>query len=540
MNNSPEIWQVKIDERYYEAQFDELTQWISEGALLPEDMVTRGGLRWLEAGKVPALAEHFLLFEQNKEIEPPENIKEIYTNFQIDEFQSTSDYSRPVPRVSANAVSSKKVLTAAPAPVTQSVVKNEADNEVCYFHPEKSSYYYCGICVSCFCKECPNSYGTVKLCPLCGGLCEIYEGLIDIQLTHGAINKPYKRAEIEIDENEQVEPGLAVKDLITAFKYPFKFPFSLMTGFLLFAILGAGIGVLLIGEPIMYVVGLVSLILAIMLQFGEFSKTLENLLQNNLRSSYMPRLNKYSFIEEFIHPFFMGGAVYIASFGLFVAVGVAVLVLVNFDFLNQQNITETEMRKKNEEIDSILAQKSNGETRDIQISTGVVNQTNIDEIVDQGMINQRVSIFGNNYLGDNESLTKLIRSFMRLSVYYQMPLFFLFILGILYFPVACSIAGSTRSVLKILNPVLGFKTLKKLGFDYIKITCLFLSMFLIFVGVVTGMFLGFSTINLPMIGIFSSIIIGALLVSYFWVVFSEFLGIAVSNKLIFKRWLNLG
>src|SRR5215468_9216447 len=56
---SNEFWQVEVNGQVYEADFAELTVWIAEGSLLPEDKVRRGNLRWIEARKVPPLVAFF-------------------------------------------------------------------------------------------------------------------------------------------------------------------------------------------------------------------------------------------------------------------------------------------------------------------------------------------------------------------------------------------------------------------------------------------------------------------------------------------------
>ena len=53
MENTSELWQAEVNGQIYEASFEELAQWIQEGALLPQDKVRRGNLRWIEAQKVP-------------------------------------------------------------------------------------------------------------------------------------------------------------------------------------------------------------------------------------------------------------------------------------------------------------------------------------------------------------------------------------------------------------------------------------------------------------------------------------------------------
>src|SRR5215213_7071475 len=54
-----EVWQIDAGGQIYEARFEEMAQWIFEGSLLPQDMVRRGNLRWIEARKVPALGQYF-------------------------------------------------------------------------------------------------------------------------------------------------------------------------------------------------------------------------------------------------------------------------------------------------------------------------------------------------------------------------------------------------------------------------------------------------------------------------------------------------
>src|SRR4051812_44609350 len=59
-----ETWQIDVGGQIYEANFEVMAQWIFEGSLLPQDMVKRGNLRWIEARKVPALLKFFNAKEQ--------------------------------------------------------------------------------------------------------------------------------------------------------------------------------------------------------------------------------------------------------------------------------------------------------------------------------------------------------------------------------------------------------------------------------------------------------------------------------------------
>lgn len=77
--SQPEIWQAEIDETVHTLSFDELAALISSGMLLRGDKVRRGNLRWLEAGRVPALDAYFADAEAKAELEgsPPEGPKSI-------------------------------------------------------------------------------------------------------------------------------------------------------------------------------------------------------------------------------------------------------------------------------------------------------------------------------------------------------------------------------------------------------------------------------------------------------------------------------
>ena len=57
--NPREIWQVEVGGQVYEAAFAELSDWIGEGSLQPEDKVRKGNLRWIEARRVPSLVPFF-------------------------------------------------------------------------------------------------------------------------------------------------------------------------------------------------------------------------------------------------------------------------------------------------------------------------------------------------------------------------------------------------------------------------------------------------------------------------------------------------
>ena len=59
MENTQELWQLEANGKIFETNLSEISTWIGEGAVLRQDKVRKGNLRWIEAGKVPSLVEFF-------------------------------------------------------------------------------------------------------------------------------------------------------------------------------------------------------------------------------------------------------------------------------------------------------------------------------------------------------------------------------------------------------------------------------------------------------------------------------------------------
>ena len=162
--NSHDIWQIFVQDRTYEASYDELIQWIKEGSVLPEDKVKRGNLRWLDAGKIPELTHYFKNqvfknYQANFAASLEAATMQVFTNFQIGAPNGQSEPQNNNGDAFIN-----------PANEVQTELK------ICSIHPERDCFYVCEICGTFFCKDCPNTFGSsVKLCVGCGGMCIGYE-----------------------------------------------------------------------------------------------------------------------------------------------------------------------------------------------------------------------------------------------------------------------------------------------------------------------------------------------------------------------------
>ncbi len=109
----------------------------------------------------------------------------------------------------------------------------------------------------------------------------------------------------------------------------------------------------------------------------------------------------------------------------------------------------------------------------------------------------------------------------------MIPILLALLWGLFYFPVACAVAGYTRSITAVINSAVGLDAIKHLGFDYVKILlmCLVLAVFTFIVSLILGII--FSPFDLPQIGNLPLVAIASLFHFYIWIVFSIILGFAL-------------
>ena len=457
--NSHEIWCIQVNDSVYEANFEEVVEWINEGAILSEDKVKRGNLRWIRADKVPELYEYFhaknlgaefsdSVFDSNL------NSNEVYTNFQVENVEKSTERSGSFAQSSANfSESAASLISVKEVPAAE---QSSFEIIVCSVHPELEPVYICEICNVLFCKTCPHSFGSsVKLCLDCGGLCIAYTGQIkNADKMRGSMNKPYRRNEKSENRLSQIDASLKLKDLLNALKYPFNFPVSLLIGLTLLILLMLGASLTIFGGKFLLFAAAGFGLAAIMLTFCVLAKIVENFSQKKFNNDFLPKLNKYNFWEDVIYPSFLSIAVYLVSFGLFLTVLSGATFYTWYKFSNESDSVESNMRQADQHIKIIIENaRSNTESlkknQILQTPTDnngtKANPPDLEQMIEKTKDKNFESMFGTNHLGDNREIIKFIKSSIRISSPFQMPLLFAFIFGLFYFPAAGSIAGSTRS-----------------------------------------------------------------------------------------------
>ncbi|HEX8250793.1 MAG TPA: DUF4013 domain-containing protein [Pyrinomonadaceae bacterium] len=567
--NPNEIWQVDVGGQVYEASFMELTQWVTEGSLLPQDKVRRGNLRWLDAIKVPALYGFFNAKELG--LAPPvllttstnteaatapasETVQMQSGNFapattlSPAQFNSTNPAASPAQFEATHQAASPTQYDAqspfnaptnfAPTevfpPPYQTTPQNfQADftqpmpaANVCLIHPENEPAFYCDGCANLFCKGCPTSYGgTVKICPMCGAMCKPLE----------AVREQQKKA---VQFHQDLAQGFGFEDFGKALAYPFKFKFSLVAGAIMFMLFTLGQSSAGVGGIWMMSASGFCLMLSNMLTFGVLANTVENMSQGKLTENFMPSFDDFNILDDVLHPFFLSIGAYIASFGL-----LFVIIIGGFWYMSNRAVeshgdTVADMSKRIQEN-----REAKDEGRILPDGTVIppfdqltpaqkqaLDDNDIDKLQEMLVEHRKAnleSVVGKTPETKEKEFQQMLTQLASMGTPVLLLAFLAFLWGIFYLPAACAVAGYTRSFAATVNPMVGLDTIKRMGFDYVKIL---LMVFILFVASsIIGGILGFvlKAFDMPGVGNLPANAIASLFTFYFSVVFSLVLGYAL-------------
>jgi hypothetical protein len=559
-----EVWQIDVGGQIYEANFDVMAQWIFEGSLLPQDLVRRGNLRWIEARKVPALMQFFSAAEQGlpapvfpaaanptsieNPFTQPQNISPSPT-FAANPFQDTNvqppadvfppaqnPFESQAPQNDRNQWSEAEFSQTAtqfnePLPHEFNVLPTA---DFCSMHPDVPTSFLCGTCGNGFCGACPKSYGgSVKICPFCGALCK-------------SVKEVQEKTQAATQYERDISEGFGFEDFGRAFAYPFKFKTSLIVGAFMFMLFSLGQGAVKMGGIFMAGSALISFMLSNMLTFGVMANTVENFAQGKIGGNFMPPFDDFNLWDDVVHPFFLSIGVYLISFGIIIVIAVGSVIW----GLNQASNTITEaytdsdkaklltdpngpFSKNNPDFQKQKEFYGDGEMPDEEGLNS--SQKNLDETEENvrrtnDLINQTRKKDLEAQFGKTPETLQQERDAMLSGLLEGIPgwlkllLLIGFLWGIFYSPAACCVAGYTRSFVATMNPAIGLETIKLLGWDYFKLW--FMGVLIVVASFLIGFVLAviFLPFNLPTFGNLPANAIGALFVFYFSVVYSVLMG----------------
>ena len=568
---SLEMWQIEVGGQIYEADLEEMTLWIAEGSLLPEDKVRRKNLRWIEAQRVPELVSFFNAKSQGA-LMPMQNSIVVNTtdganNVSEREMTPSPNVENAVPvnnpenqyKEFENFAKSLDNLTVSK---TFSIPKQEKNDtrhnclpqieEFCGLHTDAPTAYYCETCCNAFCKICPKSYGgNVKICPFCGA----------ISKSVGKVKEEFQR---NIQNKIHYGESFGFRDFARAFIKPFKHPVSFVIGGAMFMFFSLGQTAGGIGGMFMIFAALLCFMLANMLTFGILGNTVNNFSQGKLDTDFMPRFDDFWIWDDVVHPFFLSIGVYISSFGPLILVCVAAGYLAVSSVSMQQTAIKAEVEKipgtdyydtsktvkQSDEVkkllESVRGQNANRLNQQEQIMQGGQTAVNVQEdqliqLQKQAEATQKQqieAIAGTPPETEIEKQDQFLREIPKLPSVLIIAGFLALLWGIFYFPAACAVAGYTRSFTAAVNPSVGLDTIKRLGSDYVKIMAVFILIVVCTTVINAVLNTIFAPLELPKLGNIPANLVGSFFTFYFSIVFSCVLGYAFfknSDKLNFYK-----
>ncbi len=539
MNITQETWQVEVNGKLYETNIEGLAKWIDEGSLLAEDKIRRGNLRWIEAGKIPHLDTFFNAKKLG--IAPPLVSKTFVNQIENDKIHNTNN------GVNINNNSQLIIDEASPSEtIEQKLPVNKITNNrtkinknICAVHADVKPRYVCETCANVFCKECPNTYGSVKICPFCGAMCRTIE----------TINEKRK------SESNQLK-GFGINAFFNALVYPLRFKTSLILGAIMYLFFTLGQSASAIGGVYLLVGSVFCAMLANTLTFGILANTVENIAQGKLALDFMPRFDEFSLWDDVIHPFFLSIGVYLVSFGLLIIVGIGVIWFGWNSVKSSMPETLNSTSGINLKTDSVSGkqitvfnQLSEQLNQNKQLKDGdnnLKNQNTVTQISDENeknneleqlrksvtqSRNEKYKTLVSEKITDEENKYGIIGTILlQANVWILLIMGILLIGGLFYFPVACAVAGYTRSITAVINPAIGLDTIKHLRSDYFKI--LLAGIFFIIFSTSVNLILSviFSPLNLPVIGNLPAIAVTSILNFYIWISFSVLIGFLLNKN----------
>lgn len=561
MEEQQENWQIESGGQIFDTNFAELTALIDRGELFRMDRVRKGNLRWIEAGKVPALLAVFNAKDGDEPSKPVITLTKLGPTSVPG--QQTSN------RVNAKATTVSEPVNAEP---------------VCSMHDDVPAIYQCGTCFSNFCKTCPKSYGgTVKICPYCGAMCESLEK-VEAARTQA------------VTHTAAMSSGFGFEDLISALAYPFKFKTSLILGAAMYAFFSIGTGAMGFGGIFMMGAALGSYLLANTLTFGVLANTIENFAQGKIGENFMPSFDDFSPWDDVINPFFLSIGVWLSSFGPLILLFVVSFFFVSNAITHEMNGLQDDaartvvpempyaakaaqqsqavrelINKSNEAQKKRIEQMQReaeepyemqlppDEPRSIapeaeeynrKLNAPAVSQNNVAQNSPAGETNPPIEDTEAAVMRANEAITQMRQAQLEAAVgkspetkaKEQSALIsqllgygLLFLLlggicllwGLFYFPAACAVAGYTQSFAATVNPAVGFDTIKRLGMDYVKI--LLMGLVIVVMSAIIGgvISLILSPFDMPGVGNVPARVVTSLFGFYFSIVFSCVLGFAM-------------
>lgn len=475
MSTQVETWRVSTPEGVFETDLETLKQWIAEGCVLPTDKVSKGNLKWIDAGLAPMLRSAFA--------------GEIQVGDPVASQEPFLDPSSPPPDQS-------QLWPPDSSSYEPSNFTSSTSASICLNHPERVSKYICHVCSKAFCEECVNFVGTsrVALCPLCGDLCKLFE-----QVQSKAIRQQFQSS------------GFGFKDLGRAISYPFQHKVALLFGAALY-------GFLLLA-------GFRGRILASVIMFGCISHVISQVAWGRLHRSFMPDFSAFSLWDDLVVPLSLGIGVAIVTWGP----TIALMLILIFGVSGGPGFSPTSgLQPENEPSANQITPDELAPLADPEADPTKLAEANkkLQQLRPGHQISQEAER-SKKELSDPMADLRVFAGYLQASIAIVLLLLVSLLWGIFYYPMALAVAGYTESFASVINPLVGLDTIRRMGGTYFKAFGMVIMVQV--AGVIAGVFVALVTapFALPFFGNLPAMVIDGSVTFYFNLVIACVLGLAL-------------
>ncbi|MBI4850571.1 MAG: hypothetical protein HY819_01975 [Acidobacteria bacterium] len=462
-NNPNEVWQIMIEGQVYEADTNTLKEWAAEGRVLPTDKVKKGSLNWNDANRIPMLRAIFSgetpsqpitsplsppsspsspsspITPSNQQYYPQQDIGKNPTGNLPSVYNSSSQYNAP-------ASGAMPVFN----PATGSApMASPTGAGGCTNHPDLVVRFICRMCNAPFCKDCPKMVGSVAICPACGDMCNKAEEIIQ---------KANYTAKTVSDYGSAQDFG--VNEFAQALKYPFRHKIPLIFGTIVYAFftLGSEIG----GRQ----ASLIATVFATVFLFGCMSLAIRQVSLGRIANSFLPDFSAFSIYDDIIRPLGLSISVSVITFAPIVVLVVALAATGKFAFF----ATPDMMPPPPEPIDVKSLIEGNDPDKDLETMKRLqqmepTRDLGVRDLEKKDKEKQKEQEMKNL---EEEATGQYLKQMIAAGAVALLIIGLGLIWAFFYYPMAITIAGFTQDFKAVLNPTLGFDTMKTMGNVYVR------------------------------------------------------------------------
>jgi hypothetical protein len=334
----------------------------------------------------------------------------------------------------------------------------------CYAHPHLQPRYVCRVCQTPMCQACAKFVdgSRVALCPLCGDFCNDYQQV-------------YTQARSRVRKQR----GFGLGDFGEAVGYPFRNLLGLVGISIFYSVLSLG--------------GIKGQIIAFVVIFGCMSLVIKQLAWGRTEHGFLPDFTSMSLWDDVAVPCFLGLGITIVTIGPAIVLALVLL----FGLINGGPAGSAtpaglaERRQEQARKDAATMMNPNATEEEVRQAHARLNGT--ADLTGVGNV-------GETAAAADDGLVRTIVGRLAGRLWLIGLLLVALVWAFFYYPMALIVAGYTEDFWSVVNPAVGFDTIRRMGWNYVKVFLMYAVVS--FFGFVASLIVSYalSAFNMPLVG----------------------------------------